>query len=111
MPFAEAFAKASPALRSCMLSQAGSIVRQIHEAGHHLPPGDSWTRRLGIDPNGDVCLAIVEPLPRDQKDWRERGPMELNAQRIRLSRSEQLRFLRSYLQKATRRITPRKVAS
>jgi tRNA A-37 threonylcarbamoyl transferase component Bud32 len=100
VPFEEALAKASFSLRSRLLQQAGVIIRQIHEAGYYLPAGDTWARRLGVTAStGVVSLVKVEPLPRDRVSWRERAPTELNRQKIRLSRGEQLRFLHGYLQR------------
>lgn len=100
IPFEEAFAKAAFAVRARMLLQAGSVVRQIHEAGYYLPAGDSWSRRLGVvRETGAIFLAKIDPLPRGGAAWHERGPTELNGQKIGLSRTEQLRFLHGYLRR------------
>jgi tRNA A-37 threonylcarbamoyl transferase component Bud32 len=100
IPFEEAFAKASFVVRARMLQQAGSVVRQLHDAGYYLPAGDSWRRRLGVvRGTGAIFLAKVDPLPRDGAPWHERGPTELNGQKIGLSRTEQLRFLHGYLRR------------
>jgi len=97
-PLDEAFAKASPQERRQLLEQAGRIVRQIHEAGYALPPGEVWLRRLGVNvATGAVVLARVEPLVRGNQAWRDIAPTEFNLQRFHLSRAEQLRFLRGYL--------------
>ena len=59
---------------------------------------DSWERRLGVVPlTGAVILAKVEPLLRGDIPWQELAPLDLNRQRILLSPTEQLRFLRGYL--------------
>jgi hypothetical protein len=101
VPFAKAFAKASSADRCHWLHCAGAIVRSIHEAGHYLPPGDSWQRRLGVVVGtGAVMLVKVEPLPRGSIPWQELAPVEFNHPGLRLSRTEQLRFLRGYLKKS-----------
>jgi tRNA A-37 threonylcarbamoyl transferase component Bud32 len=103
--FEEALAKATLAVRARMLQQAGQIVRRIHEAGYSLPANDSWSRRLGVDRGrGDVVLAWVDLLRRDTAPWTERGPTELNGQKIRLTRSDQLRFLHGYLQRRPKKI-------
>jgi tRNA A-37 threonylcarbamoyl transferase component Bud32 len=101
IPFAEALAKASFATRCRWMQDAGTIVRRIHEAGYHLPPGDSWQRRLGVAPaTGAVMLVNVEPLPRGSVPWQQLAPVEFNDPELRLSRSEQLRFLAAYLKKS-----------
>jgi hypothetical protein len=83
-----------------MLRQAGWIVRQIHEAGYYLPSGDGWERRLGVVPStGELFLVKIEPLLRGARPWQELAPMELKRQNIRLSRTEQLRFLQGYLKR------------
>jgi tRNA A-37 threonylcarbamoyl transferase component Bud32 len=99
VPFVEAFAKASVPLRARMLRQAGWIVRQIHEAGYSLPAGDAWERRLGvIRSTCELFVVQFEPLRRGALPWQELAPLEFNRQKIRLSRTEQLRFLQGYLQ-------------
>jgi hypothetical protein len=101
--WAKAFAKASAAQRCRMLRQAGWIVRQIHEAGHHLPPGAAWENRLAIAADsGDVMLVNAGELPRTHASWQELAPIELARPRVRLSRTEQLRFLHGYLQRKRR---------
>jgi tRNA A-37 threonylcarbamoyl transferase component Bud32 len=103
VPLAEAVAKLPPARRGSLLQQAGALIRRIHEAGYHLPPGDSWEHRLGIVPaTGDVVLTKVEPLLRGATCWQELAPLEFKRPTIRLSRTEQLRFLHGYLRNATR---------
>jgi hypothetical protein len=103
VPLAEAVAKQPPARRRALLRQAGALIRQIHEAGYHLPPGDSWEHRLGVVPaSGEVVLARVEPLLRGATCWQELAPLEFKRPAIRLSRTEQLRFLHGYLRNATR---------
>ena len=98
VPFAEAFAKATPSVRTRMLRQAGWIIRQIHEAGYYLPTGETWTRRLGVVPTtGEIILAKVEPLLRGSVPWQELAPIEFSRQKVLLSRTEQLRFLQGYL--------------
>jgi tRNA A-37 threonylcarbamoyl transferase component Bud32 len=104
VPFAEAFAKAPFAERCRWLQDAGAIVRRIHEAGYHLPPGDSWQRRLGVaDPTGAVMLVNVESLPRGNVLWQQLAPVEFSQSDLRLTRTEQLRFLRGYLKKSHER--------
>ena len=97
-PFDEVFAKA-PFLQRCqMLRQVGRIVRQIHEAGYHLPAVEAWPRRLGIGrETGNVVIAKVELLLRSTASWQELAATELNRQRMQLSRTEQMRFLFGYL--------------
>lgn len=98
LPFTEAFAKASFADRCRWLQQAGAIVRRIHEAGHHLPPCDAWERRLGVALASDeVVLVNVEPLLRGSIPWQQLAPLEFNDPALRLTRTEQLRFLHGYL--------------
>jgi hypothetical protein len=83
------------------MQDAGTIVRRIHEAGYHLPPGDSWKRRLGVaSATGEVMLVHVEPLPRGTVPWQQLAPVEFNDPALRLTRIEQLRFLRGYLKKS-----------
>jgi tRNA A-37 threonylcarbamoyl transferase component Bud32 len=97
VPLAEAFAKASVALRARMLRQAGWIIRQIHEAGYSLPAGDTWERRLGvIRATYELFVVKFEQLLRGVLPWQELAPLEFNRQKIRLSRTEQLRFLQGY---------------
>jgi tRNA A-37 threonylcarbamoyl transferase component Bud32 len=97
-PWGEAFAKASPNQRHKLLTQAGQIVRQIHEAGYQLPPGESWSRRLGVArATGAFVFAKVEPLVRTHASWQQIAPLEFSRQTLRLTRTEQLRFLRGYL--------------
>src|SRR5262249_25211091 len=92
------YAKARPRERRALVKQAGQLVRQIHEAGYHLPPGDAWARRLGVvRDTGAVLLARLEPLERTNAAWQEIAPLEFSRERLRLTRSEQLRFLRTYL--------------
>jgi tRNA A-37 threonylcarbamoyl transferase component Bud32 len=99
VPLPEAFAKASVPLRARMLWQAGWIVRQIHEAGYSLPPGDAWERRLGvIRSTSELFVVKFAALLRGAVPWQELAPLEFNRQKIRLSRTEQLRFLQGYLQ-------------
>ncbi len=101
IPFAEAFAKAPFAERRSLLQSAGAIVRRIHEAGYHLPAGDAWQRRLGVEvATGAVILVNVEPLPRVSIPWQQLAPLEFNDPELRLSRTEQLRFLAAYLKKS-----------
>jgi tRNA A-37 threonylcarbamoyl transferase component Bud32 len=98
VPLTEAFAKASIPLRARMLREAGWIVRQIHEAGYSLPAGDAWERRLGvIRATYELFVVKFEPLLRGARPWQELAPLEFNRQKIRLSRTEQLRFLQGYL--------------
>lgn len=100
-PFAEALAKAPFTLRCQLLQQAGWIIRQIHEAGYHLPEDASWLRRLGAGPvSATVVLTQVEPITRSTIAWQELAPLDFNRPSIRLSRTEQLRFLRGYLQRS-----------
>jgi tRNA A-37 threonylcarbamoyl transferase component Bud32 len=97
-PFPKALADASADVRSRMLSRAGALVRQIHEAGYHLPPGGTWDQRLGVlRASGEVVLARVEPLLRGADEWQELAARELRHQKLILSRTEQLRFLQGYL--------------
>jgi tRNA A-37 threonylcarbamoyl transferase component Bud32 len=105
IPFEEALAKATLAVRAKILRHAGQVVRLIHEAGYYLPANESWSRRLGVDRvSGAVVLARVEPLHRDSAPWEERAPTELNGQKIRLTRTEQLRFLHGYLQRRPKKV-------
>lgn len=98
LPFDEAFAKAPPSERRRMLSQAGTMIRQIHEAGHSLSMGDSWPHRLGIAlATGDVVLRKTDGLLRGHTPWQELAATEFTHSTIRLSRTEQLRFLANYL--------------
>jgi hypothetical protein len=100
LPFADAITKAAPWQRRRLLEQAGRMVRQIHEAGYQLPAGDTWARRTCVDQRSrDILLADVETLRRVDRAWHDFAPLELGHQRFRLSRFEQLRFLRSYLGK------------
>ncbi len=99
VPLAEAFAKASAVARARMLREAGAIVRQLHEAGYCLPPGESWEPRLGVTATSEIVLARVETLLRGETRWQELAPREFNRRKIRLSRTEQLRFLQGYLQR------------
>jgi hypothetical protein len=108
VPLAEAFAKGSFAMRSRLLRQAGQLIRQIHEAGYYLPNGDAWERRLGVvSSTGEIMLAKVEPLLRGKTCWQELAPLEFNRQKIRLSRTEQLRFLQGYLKNQRDRVRER----
>lgn len=98
VPLAEAFAKASVPLRARMLRQAGWIVRQIHEAGYSLRAGDAWERRLGvIRSTCELFVVKFDALLRGAVPWQELAPLEFNREKIRLSRTEQLRFLQGYL--------------
>lgn len=98
VPWDAAYAKSSPAARGRLLREAGQLVRQVHEAGYRLPPGQSWARRLGVDASGHVVLARVEPLLEKGASWQEAAPLELAHQDVRLSRPEWFRFLQGYLQ-------------
>ncbi len=101
VPLGEALAKASFEQRCRMLRQVGTIVRNVHEAGYCLPASESWTRLLGaVSTTGDVFLAKVESLVRCRRNWQELAPIEFNRHRFRLSRTEQLRFLRGYLKRS-----------
>jgi tRNA A-37 threonylcarbamoyl transferase component Bud32 len=98
VPFDEACAKASPQQRGQWLLQAGDLVRRIHEAGYSLPFEENWSPRLGVTlATGEVVLYRVEPLERRSTPWQEFAPSELNYQKIRLSRTDRLRFLSGYL--------------
>jgi hypothetical protein len=102
-PLGEALAKATWDLRSRLLRQAGWLVRQIHEAGYYLPAGDTWARRLGVVRGSEnVIFSSVEPLLRGRATWQELAPAEFGRETIRLARTEQLRFLRGYLQRRHR---------
>ncbi len=117
LPFDVAFAKAPPSERRRMLGQAGSMIRQIHDAGHSLPPGDSWPCRLGIAlSTGNVVLSNVDGLLRGNSPWQDLAANEITQPTIRLSRTEQLRFLAAYLgrpgkPKSTRRLLERQPAA
>jgi tRNA A-37 threonylcarbamoyl transferase component Bud32 len=101
IPFAEAFAKASLAGRRRLLQRAGAMVRRIHEAGYHLPPGNRWKRRLGVAPaTEEVLLMNVEPMVRGNIPWQQLAPIEFNDPELRLTRTEQLRFLGGYREKS-----------
>ncbi len=101
VPFGEAFAKASAGGRGRLLQRAGGIIRRIHEAGYHLPPGDAWKRRLGVSvATGDIRLVDVEPLLRGDIPWQQLAPIEFNDPELRLTRTEQMRFVGGYLRKA-----------
>ena len=83
IPFEEAFAKASVSLRARLLQRAGAMVRQLHEAGYHLPAWETWPCRLGVVPStGVLFLAKVEPLPRDNVPWQERALENLTDRRF-----------------------------
>jgi tRNA A-37 threonylcarbamoyl transferase component Bud32 len=99
-PFVGAFAKASFPLRTRMLRQAGWIVRQIHEAGYHLPPGETWECWLGaVRSTGGLFLTNAEPLVRSEACWQERAPTEFKRHNLGFSLTEQMRFLQSYFKK------------
>jgi tRNA A-37 threonylcarbamoyl transferase component Bud32 len=109
--FDQALAKAAVAERTRLLQEAGRVIRQIHEAGYSLPAKESWSRCLGVDrTSGAIALVKVEPLQRASASWMERGPAELNRQKIRLTRAEQMRFLRGYLRHLKTTARERQVA-
>jgi hypothetical protein len=75
-------------------------VRRIHEAGYHLPPGDAWKCRLGVSlATEEVLLVNIEQLLRTNFPWQQVAPIEFNDPEFRLTRAEQMRFLRGYLEK------------
>jgi hypothetical protein len=102
--FDQVLAKGSSANRARLLRSAGRLIRQVHEAGYGLTSSASWGQCLGVDcVSGAVVLAKAEALQRASASWTERGPTELNRQKVRLSRSEQMRFLAGYLRKKAAR--------
>lgn len=98
IPFHEIYTDASPASKHRLLCSAGKILRQIHDAGFHLPPGDSWTRRIVVVQGSEkVVIAEVNSLARSSVSWRDLFRADFSHVISNFSRADQIRFLRAYL--------------
>lgn len=98
MPFHQFFADASPASKHRLLCSAGKILRQIHDAGFHLPPGDSWARRIAVVQGSEkVVIAEVNALARSSVSWRDLFRADFSHVISNFSRADQIRFLKAYL--------------
>ena len=92
-----------PRTRSNLFKQAGAIVRQLHDAGYGLAPGNGWGRCLGVDAAaGTLMCTDAAVLPAQRQGHLTVGNDGVAGTDVSwVADRQELRFLRGYFRQST----------